>query len=95
MKSISKNLAFFAVAVLGLMLILPQNAVAQDIPEKNTAQCCPSEKDSPSRGIATSANRLLAFGCRLNYQLTNWILDDKCNTTSDLCDFSRDTSLCE
>jgi hypothetical protein len=32
----------------------------------------------PSEGNSCPITRFLSFGCRVNYQLTNWILSDKC-----------------
>lgn len=44
---------------------------------ENAAPCC--QPSQPRRGIVGCINRFLAFGCRLNYQIDNWILSDKCD----------------
>lgn len=52
---------------------------------RNPMPCCPHSAHSPSevsrpRGIGERINGFLAFGCRLNYRLTDWALSDKCDT---------------
>ncbi len=44
---------------------------------QKSAQCC--QPSQPRQGIVSRINRFLAFGCRLNYQVDNWILSDKCD----------------
>lgn len=51
----------------------------------NPMPCCPHSTHSPSetsrrRGIGERINGFLAFGCRLNYRITDWALSDKCDT---------------
>ena len=53
-------------------------------PCQNPPPCCSSSKsqtskDSPSSTTRRPLSRFLAFGCRLNYRLTDWILSDKCD----------------
>ena len=83
-------IAFVAVAfsmTISGGALAQENAVAPDeqttsFPMKpascqNTAQCC--QPSQPHAGIISRVNRFLAFGCRLNYQIDNWILGDKCD----------------
>ncbi len=51
----------------------------------NPMPCCSHSTQSPSevsrrRGIGERITGFLAFGCRLNYRLTDWALSDKCDT---------------
>ena len=94
MKTLSGKCATFVILALALSLVLSQNGFAKEIPDMKTAECCPQEANQTT-GIAGGINGVLAFGCRLNYCLTNWILSDKCNTQQGLCDFSREKPLCE
>lgn len=49
-------------------------------PGHHSPPCCsPSKKFLPKR-IGARINCFLAFGCKINYGLTNWILSDKCDT---------------
>jgi len=91
----SKKIVLFAIVVLALSLILPQSLAAEEIPEKKAVPCCSPADDASSKGIGKRVNNFLAFGCRLNYRLTNWILSDKCDTQQKLCDFSQEKPLCE
>ena len=58
--------------------VQPQQSLdhSQASPAREAAQTpaeCPQ-----SRSLATAINGFFAFGCRINYQLLNWILSDKC-----------------
>lgn len=94
MTAIFKKSVIFVIMLLALSLVLPRNVVAQEVSEKKTVHCCPPPEDQ-SKGIAGRINAFFAFGCCLNYHLTNWILGDKCDTQRELCDFSQEKPLCE
>ncbi len=56
----------------------------ESTPCQNPPPCChssesPTSKNSPSSATRRPVSRFLAFGCRLNYRLTDWILSDKCD----------------
>ena len=46
----------------------------------HSSPCCSHTKSSPHKGIGSLVNGFFAFGCKVNYGLTNWILSDKCDT---------------
>ncbi len=87
------KVASIAVAVTALFLIISSGSFAQtntvateeqvtpcqNKPSfcQNPAPCC--QPSQPCRGIVGRINRFLSFGCRLNYQIDNWILSDKCD----------------
>ena len=41
--------------------------------------CCPPPGSSLPRRTGGPISHILAFGCKLNYCLTNWALSDKCD----------------
>ncbi|UCD58671.1 MAG: hypothetical protein JSV16_06065 [Candidatus Hydrogenedentota bacterium] len=55
---------------------LAEGSLCQD------AEPCRSPSKGPclTRGIGGLINGFFAFGCRVNYGLTNWILSDKCDS---------------
>ena len=60
----------------------PQEASTETTaaPGHHPARCCSHAKSSPHKGIGARINCFLAFGCKINYGLTNWVLSDKCDT---------------
>jgi hypothetical protein len=95
MSNISKLCVISAVVLLGFLVLPHQAPAAPDGAREQTVECCHPLEKSPPTGIGGRINAFLAFGCCLNYRLTNWILDEKCDTQPNPCDFSRDKSLCE
>jgi hypothetical protein len=89
--------ACVAVAISGFLFVLVQDTVAETNCAKQKAQAT-DEQSAPQILPACSHNAahcsscpesgcrpftgFLAFGCRLNYRLTNWILSDKCDIES-------------
>lgn len=94
MTALFKKSVIFMVMLVALSLLLPQEAVAQEVSEKQAVHCRP-RSEGQSTGTTGAINTFLAFGCRLNYRLTTWILGDTCDTQRGLCDFSREQPLCE
>jgi hypothetical protein len=84
------------IMIMGLFAFFPQNLIAdQSKPPPNASTCCPPSQAPASEGIGKYINGFFAFGCCLNYRLTDWILSDKCDAQQRLCDFSQDKPLCE
>ncbi|NQU09063.1 MAG: hypothetical protein HQ583_10895, partial [Candidatus Abyssubacteria bacterium] len=53
-----------------------ETAVAPD--HHSPPSCSPSKKSLP-KGIGSLVNGFFAFGCKINYGLTDWVLSDKCD----------------
>jgi len=59
---------------------LAKPAAKTELPQcSQPAACCATEEKLLPKRIGGPINRFLAFGCRLNYGLTNWALSDKCD----------------
>ena len=56
-----------------------QAAEIEAEPCTNSPACCPPPGSSLPRRTGGPISHILAFGCKLNYSLTNWILADKCD----------------
>ena len=73
----------------------PIEVQVKPAPEE-TAACCPDpsachpqKKSIFGAVVVKPINRILAFGCKTNYRVTNWILADRC----DLCREPRECPL--
>jgi len=56
-----------------------QAAEIEAEPCTDSPACCPPPGSSLPRRTGGPISHILAFGCKLNYGLTNWILSDKCD----------------
>ena len=56
---------------------------------ENPAPCCPAMKESSSNSNGGFIGGFLAFGSRVNYWLTGWILGDKRDIEMRQCDESQ------
>ncbi len=84
------------IAIVGLFVVLLQDAAAetklvrtteQAVAEESTrpAECTlnredPARPSSPLKGVGCAINGFFAFGCKVNYDVYDWILSDKCDT---------------
>ncbi|MBI5118970.1 hypothetical protein HZA56_21080 [Candidatus Poribacteria bacterium] len=89
--------AFIILTISGFLFVLVQDTLAETNCAKQKAQAT-DEQSAPQVLSACSHNAahcsscpepgcrpitgFLAFGCRLNYRLTNWVLSDKCDIES-------------
>ena len=69
----------------------PIELQAKPTAEETAAGCPdPSACQAPKRSIFGTVvvkpiNRILAFGCKTNYRVTNWILADRCDSCPQPC----------
>jgi len=57
----------------------PESTPCQNPPPSCHSSKCPTSAGSASGATRRPISRFLAFGCRVNYRLTDWILSDKCD----------------
>ena len=65
------------------------------LPRDRAEPRCSAPEIRGSMGPGRLVGDFLAFGCRLNYRLTDWILGDKCDCPETQCNRQPAGTLCD
>lgn len=72
-----------------------EESAASGCPKGISLYICPAANRSCSNPVNGLVNGFFAFGCKVNYDIMNWVMSDKCEVGPTAPVYSQGETICE